>query len=52
MYAEGDCVEIRHESALYIKDALQVLANYFRVESKPQEVEETKMETKRKREAK
>lgn len=34
MYAEGDCVEIRHESALYLKDVLFAFSNYFRVLSK------------------
>ena len=32
MYAEGDLIDLRHESALYLKDALQALSKVFKIE--------------------
>lgn len=39
MYAEGDLIDLRHESALYLKDALQALSKVFKIEEGEQQVD-------------
>lgn len=45
MYAEGDCVEIRYDSAIYLKDALSAIADEFKVGCKSSQKEEEKRVT-------
>lgn len=52
MYAEGDLINLNHECAVYLKEALFDLSKHFKIELKDEEMEEKLKEKLKKRDVK